>query len=526
MTLAIIRTALPIAASLFLLATPMRAVSAEAAQECNCIAALDKVADAVRENYAGFRVKLPTADDRAIHDRFLELKRRDAAGLDPAACRRLIARYLEFLADDHLFVSAPRPPESSSPSSSPAKDRPATTAPGGRAISIETPQTPNLAARWTPEKVDFRLRREANLDPVEGLWKNSEGQFAIVYDDAIPRGRYAAFRFFRKFGSIRPGEIFAYVIPQGDGSYVVQYKASEDDWREAGATLTADGVLTFADKGWQRTTEPATRMGETPDRFAAGDEPEEQPEAPPVDDPLAPQFRALGDGLHYLKLASFMPKYREPLNALVEEHGETLSQSRGLIIDVRGNGGGDAIHFPLADWILTGPVVVNEASAVLASDWNIQYFERFREQLGDRGEWLDPVLQRMRANRGEIVPYLDERIEGPDKPRPGPRQVVVLQDGGVGGAAESFLLQARQSDRVVTMGEPSKGNIDYQQVSSRTLQCGDYSVDFGWPLYMRSRDLPLDSLDDSGVIPDVRLKADEDWMAFAQRWLRAASTEE
>jgi hypothetical protein len=494
--------------------------SAMAEEDCSCASALDKVAVAVRDNYAGYRLKLPKQHDREIHAQYLDLLKEDARGLEPAACRRVIARYLDFFADEHLFVLPP-----SKPSSKPRQAEAESTAvavPTGRASGIETPEIPNLRAAWTPEKVEFRLRREANLDPIEGLWKDGKGEFAIVYDDAIPRGEYVAFRFERKF-RIRPGKVFAFIRAVGDGSYLVRYQRDDEDWAEARANLTADGVLTFADKGWQRTTRPATQTGERPPAYVEEDEAEEEAQPSFAADPLAPQFRELSNGLYYLKLASFMPQYREPLNALIEEHGDTLSQARGLIIDVRGNGGGDAIYFPLADWFLSGPIVVNEANAVLASDWNIQYFERFREQLGDRGGWLDPALARMRANRGEIVPYLDKRVEGPDNPQPGPRQIVVLQDSGVGSAAEAFLLHARQSDKVVTMGEPSKGNIDYQQVNIRTLQCGDYSVNFGWPLYMRSRDLPRDSLDDSGVPPDVRLAPDADWMQYAERWLRAAT---
>lgn len=493
--------------------------AAPVGQDCNCVAVLDTVAEAVERNYAGYQVKLPDKHDRQIHAQYLALMRADARGLEPAACRRHINRYLDFFNDEHLFVSAP-----ALEPTSPEETKRAPVVPGGRAVSIEAPEIPTLAARWTPDKVEFRLRREANLDPVEGLWKDDEGQFAIVYDDAIPRGEYVAFRFERKY-RIRPGEVFAFVRPAGDGTYAVVFKAGEDDWREARATLTADGVLTFADKGWQRTTDPATQTGEQPDRFAEREEPENSGDAAtPAGDPLAPQFRDLGDGLYYLKLASFMPKYREPLNALIEEHGDTLSKARGLVIDVRGNGGGDAIYYPLADWFLTGPITVSKPSAVLASQWNVEYFRRLRERLGENGDWLEPVLERMQANPGDIVPYRDGTIEGPDNPRPGPEEIVVLQDRGVGSAAEAFLLHARQSPKVVTMGEPSRGNIDYQQVTIRTLACGDYSVDFGWPLYMRSRDLPLDSLDDSGVAPDVLLTQGEDWLAFATRWLRESTT--
>lgn len=483
---------------------------------CECVDALDRVATAVAENYPGYAVKLPTAHDREIHQRFLQLARTDARGLEPAACRRAINRYLDFFREDQLLVGPPTVADEEEAGSTPAT--PATVG----TVGIETPEIPNLAARWTPDKVEFRLRREANLDPIEGLWKNNGGDFAIVYDDAIPRGEYVAFRFMRKY-RIRPGEVIAFIRPNGDGSYTVRFKAGEDDWRRATASLTAEGVLTFADRGWQRTTAPATKVGEQPDPFADedGESAEENVStSTDLDDALAPQYRDLGSGVAYLKLASFLPRYRESLQELLDEHGERLAGADGLVIDVRGNAGGSSMHSLLADWLYTRPVTQHPASATLASDWNIAHLESRRDALDPDGAWLDAALERLRARRGEIVPLRDATPLETTSSRPGPREIVILQDGGSSGETERFLLQARQGERVVTMGMPSKGNVDYREVANRTIDCGEHSLDLSWPVIMHHRDLPEAGHDDSGVMPDVML-GDGDWLQQATRWLRA-----
>ena len=485
--------------------------------DCSCATTFSEVARAVETHYAGYIIKLPDEKSRATYDRFRDLLLADArATTDVNQCRILLDAYLDFFADDHLFVGAATQRRSTS------ADASATTPVVAAGTAVQAPEIPNLAARWTPEKVEFRLRREPNLDPVEGLWRDTEGQFAIVYDDAVPRGEYVAFRFSYRYG-VRPGEIFAFLRPLDDGTYQVLYKDG-DHWERAHANLVkGTGVLTFADKGWQRTTEPATQMDDEGSLFAEEESEPNEDVPSPSGDPLAPRFREISDGVYYLKLASFMPRFREPLQEIIATHGDALSKANGLIIDVRGNSGGDAIYFPLAEYLLTGPIVVHEDNAVLASDWNIAYFEKLRETLGEQGTYLDPVLACMRANQGEIVPYLDERREAPANLKEGPRQVVVLQDRGVGSAAEAFLLHANQSGKVVTMGEASKGNIDYQQVNMRTLGCGDYAINFGWPLYLRTRDLPDDSLNDSGIAPDVRLSpVHGDWIEYAERWLQTS----
>lgn len=483
-------------------------------ESCGCAETFTAVAAATEENYAGYQIKLPDAQADAVYANFRKLLAQDAReARTPSRCRELLDAYVGFFDDAHLFVT-----ESATPAAGGKTEAPQST------VASNAPEIPNLAARWTPEKVEFRLRREGNLDPIEGMWRDDEGEFAIVYDEAVPRGEYVAFRFSYRHGT-RPGEVIAFIRPNGDGTYEVHYKRQDETWQRARGNLNRQtGILNFGGRGWQRTSEEADDAQAAPSSAVAETKPESSGAASADDvsnDPLAPQFRDLGKGVYYLSLPSFMPRFREPLNALIAQHGETLEGAQGLVIDLRGNSGGDAIYFPLADYLLTGPIVVNEANAVLASDWNIEYFERFREQLGERGAYLDPVLARMRSHRGEIVPYLAERVEAPDTIKPGPKQIVVLQDGGVGSAAEAFLLHFRQSDKVVTMGEPSRGNIDYQQVTMRKLGCGAYEVMFGYPLYMRTRKLPQDSLDDSGVAPDVRLSpAHGDWVQYAERWLR------
>ncbi|HWM90257.1 MAG TPA: S41 family peptidase [Thermoanaerobaculia bacterium] len=104
--------------------------------------------------------------------------------------------------------------------------------------------------------------------------------------------------------------------------------------------------------------------------------------------------------------------------------------------------------------------------------------------------------------------------------RPGPRRVALLIDGGVGSAVEGMLLMARQSPRVVLVGENTRGNIDYQQVTLNTVGCGDHAYYLGTPLYTRTRYLPEGALDGIGIAPDVPVPDHlADPLAFAVRLL-------
>lgn len=483
---------------------------------CGCASTFDKVVEATETHYAGYLVTLPGEESRARYRRFTELLRDDARDADGLAeCRDLLHAYLAFFDDAHLYVST------ATPDTEPGEVAPRSSSVDAAPRAAAAPDIPNLATRWTPDKVEFRLRRENNLDPVEGLWRDDEGELAIVSDDAITGGRYIAFRFSYRYGT-RPGEMLALIKPIGGGAYDVHYKTATGAWQRVRGLLNSEtGVLAFGATGWQRTTEPASEMHRELDPFAeeAATNDEQAVEEDVSGDPLAPELHELADDIYYLGLPSFAPRFATALDTLLAEHADALANADGLVIDLRGNAGGDEIYLGLLDYLLTGPIRRSEASAVRASSWNIEILEQRREALGEKGGYLDAVIARMQANPGEIVPYRDALTYTPTRAG-GPQAVVVLQDRGTGAEAESFLLRVMQSGKVVTMGEASRGNIDYRDVVARTLGCGDYAIDFNYPLVMRSRNLPADALDAGGITPDLRLSpVHGDWTDYAVRWL-------
>jgi C-terminal processing protease CtpA/Prc len=237
-------------------------------------------------------------------------------------------------------------------------------------------------------------------------------------------------------------------------------------------------------------------------------------------DPQAPLFARLDANTLYLSLPSFLGDYRQPLADILEAKGAEIGKAHGLIIDLRGNVGGDAIYFGLAPYLFIGPFQYYEDNLILASPRNLRTLEQIREPLGENGAIFDPAIRRMRENPGKLVPYLDGAMETPPELSPGPRRVVLLVDRGVGSSGEAMILLARQSPRVIVVGENTRGNIDYQQVSLQKVGCGDHAYDLGTPLYTRTRNLPAGGLDVIGITPDVPVPDHlADPLAFAVRLL-------
>lgn len=447
-------------------------IAATLAASTDCPRVYEQVADATEANYGGYVVKLSDEKARGTYRRFRTLLRQDAErATGHAACRAVLQRYTAYFADHHLFVSSRG--------------------------NVDSP-LPNASMTWSARRLQRHFRKTADsLDRVEGAWYDSSGRIAVVRDPAASVGGAAGFLAFRvaEGGKTTPMAR----LRRSGSAYLIDYRHESQGWQQATAELRRQGsLLAFGTTGWGR---PGSEYLD------------------PVD-PMAPLARSIAPGLVYVSLPSFMPHYRQPLKALLGRYDEAVSRAHGLIVDVRGNAGGDAIYFPLAHWFLDRELVVSKPSSVRASPWTIDHFASLRERLGEQGAWLDQPLARMRANPGKVVPFRDGSSEGLPEYPAAPRSVAVLQDRGTGSAAEAFVFHTRQSGKVVTMGEPTRGNIDYMQVSMHPVGEAPHAFWFGYPLYF-ARSLPQGSIDDEGYAPDVHLGAAAgDPIDFARRWLQ------
>jgi hypothetical protein len=439
---------------------------------CTCAAALDGVIEGAETDYAGFLIKVD-GKRREPYERFKAILKADAASAGPDRCLEVLETYASFFQDFHLFVLRGS----------------AAGGPGGKA-----------ARAWTEAEARAEIdRHRERLDPVEGLWYSRDGRYAVLHEPGAAPGTFAAVRL---GAGGAPSSDLAMVLRRIEhGEYLAAFRDAQGRWQMGTAALhRGDSLLVAGILGWGRLY---------PEDRAARLDPA---------DPEAPLFARLDAQTLYLSLPSFLGDYRQKLDDILAAQGAEIAKAQGLIIDLRGNGGGDAIYFGLAPYLFTGPVEVWEDNAILASPRNLKILEQLRAPLGDQGKIFDPALQRMRESPGKLVPYLSRNTESPPPPAPGPSRIVLLIDKGVGSAAEGMVLLARQSPRVILVGENTRGNIDFQQVNLRSLGCGDHAYLLGWPLYTRNRRLPDGALDIVGIAPDVPVPDHlADPLAFAVR---------
>lgn len=182
-------------------------------------------------------------------------------------------------------------------------------------------------------------------------------------------------------------------------------------------------------------------------------------------------------------------------------HAQQLMSAKKLIIDIRGNSGGNGVYFDLLRLFAKEPIQ-SEVGYALSSKANINYFETFSQKRSDK--IYTPVLMDMENNPGSIVDgprYLPITLE----PLPSQVQhVVILTDNANMSAAESFILHAKGSNQAIkTIGVKTKGVIDYLSVHTVSIGCEKIGVRFGYPTSTLNKQVLNNGYNKSGILPDV-----------------------
>jgi C-terminal processing protease CtpA/Prc len=218
---------------------------------------------------------------------------------------------------------------------------------------------------------------------------------------------------------------------------------------------------------------------------------------------VLPTVSKLDDKNTLLSIPSFMADGNE-FNQVLMENIELLMSTTNLIVDIRGNTGGNAIYFSFIDAYVTRELKSSQG-LVLASADTQHYFE---EQAKYGKKIYGPVANRISKNPGQIVDgplYPSQQI----KPAPSKiRKVAILTDKGCMSAAESFVLHSKEvSDKVVTFGSPTAGVIDYTSVNTLQLNSsGNQTIYFGYPTSSWNKEVPAKGYNKTGIVPDVSIE--------------------
>jgi hypothetical protein len=242
-------------------------------------------------------------------------------------------------------------------------------------------------------------------------------------------------------------------------------------------------------------------------------------QAAPDDD--RPSLRFEDDSTAILRLPSFGRDYKAAVDSLLAAHRARLLATPLLVVDVRGNGGGwTAVYDSVLPLLYTNPIRV-EGMDVYASPANLALVREMVASGRAPAAMLEQaraVMARMEANPGGFVTFSEDREIRLDTVYPNPRAVALLADRRCASSCEQFILDARQSRKVTVMGTGNtRGMLDYG--NQRRVPLPSDQRRFFMPT-ARSRRLPANSLDRTGIAPAVLVPPGTDALAYAIQHLR------
>ncbi len=149
------------------------------------------------------------------------------------------------------------------------------------------------------------------------------------------------------------------------------------------------------------------------------------------------EFKWLADSIAYVALRTFTS---DSIRAEFAAAVPAIRQSRGLIIDVRGNGGGNSGN----GWNILARMVRDSLPLQV---WRTRVHNAAYMSWGRPGYAQDSAFTPFESS-GKYPPFPDPLLV----------PTVILQDNESFSAAEDFLVAANEIPRILTMGQPSGGS--------------------------------------------------------------------
>jgi hypothetical protein len=217
------------------------------------------------------------------------------------------------------------------------------------------------------------------------------------------------------------------------------------------------------------------------------------------------------------------------LDSLLAKNDAIIKSTPNLIIDVRGNGGGNFIWGSIYD--IANTIVHPEPKKpgvndlmLMASEDDANYLYNmsayYRQKKDEQAtKYYDSIISEIRANPGKIIGFSFYRARPDTEKRvvyKYPAHIAVIADKAVASAAESFITGLKEtSSKVVLYGDNTHGMIDYSSVNA--LPVGDKNCEWyywGYPVFF-STDIKTNPINPTGIKPDIYVPAQEkDWVQW------------
>jgi len=432
-------------------------------RDCKCSDVYQELIQKVEDNYIGLAQMKGAKKSQYNH-----LKEEIASkvnGVKTKDCTKFLQGFLSFFNDGHLFVYE-RPKYSEEEI----------------ATYKEYIKRNKVSTKSILRTLDFEkdMIENIELDGIIGKWTDGESEIAIIKDE----GYYKAYILNSKKETVEAGELKAIFKASKNGfegnyySYGYAPRYVEGNIYKEKTLLVLTGAMYWGKIGSLSNREISMIH---------------------KDEVNLPVIKKLDNENTLFSIPSFLADYQKFIK-VITDNIDLLKNTTNLIIDVRGNVGGNAIYFAFIDAYATQTLKGGQG-LVLASKETQKYFERLAK---NSPETYQPIVDQIQGNMGKIIdgPKYPDKVFPPFESKI--KNVAILTDKGSMSAAESFVIHSKgSSNKVKTFGSPSGGVIDYTSINTLKINSGNQNIYFGYPTSTYHKQIPQNGFNKTGIMPDV-----------------------
>jgi C-terminal processing protease CtpA/Prc len=247
------------------------------------------------------------------------------------------------------------------------------------------------------------------------------------------------------------------------------------------------------------------------------------------DRPWAADFLAVGHATLAVLAIHHFPSHEDPAWGGYDGILEELQRADGIVVDLRGNGGGDDSRgLQLARALTDAPPAfqflrTHERRTPEALTLQLNGVDRSaRGEGGVLAPWAAARYEAATRDRDEAAAHPEEdRVrDAPAWTQPGPKAfhgpVAVLVDSGCASSCETTLQALRRHPGARVFGERTGGNVNFGEVGSLILPNSRVEVSIPTKYFQFPEDRLVDKI---GFDPDVAVPPKQDAFEAATAWL-------
>jgi hypothetical protein len=400
---------------------------------CNCLENLDKVIEKTELNYAGFPSMVTSKTKSKYEALVKKLKKGSAATSKPKECFNIIKEYVAYFNDKHF--------------------------------DFEYPVSDDSNKEYHPiTEAQFRITySEIKPRSVEGIWTNPDSTMKLAI---IPKAKnvYQAVILKSNDEKLPKGLVYSTITKTAKGYTFDKYNWITPDY----PLRLREGLLFMWNfEIWGREYPKPMSSAEKAElsswknyNFGLG-------------------ISKLNEKTTLLRIASFNNDNK--IREIISKNDSLIRSNENLIVDLRGNAGGNSGWFYLMPYFYTNPVDQGPSQLRLSEENTKRTLPKIKSFLDNPPidatwkKYYTPELVSANKKAYQEIPQskaafypMSSMLLTADSIAQNPRKIAVIFDDLGGSSTEFFFYISRQSKKIKRYGTHTYGMMDYMGMSEET----------------------------------------------------------